>query len=206
MSAPAQRHRRAVDRGERRAQLVRHGRHEVALHLLDAALLGHVPEGVDGALAEADAGDREPELAAADLERQRLGTRASRRRVRRRSGRARRTPPSPGSPRSPAARRPRAPRARDRRGRRVPDPDEPVAVDEEDAVADELERLRRRARGPPPRGRAARCRARSRRAARAPRASSTSSCVYGALCFERTSVSAPTASPPTTNGTAIELA
>ena len=55
---------RAVDRGQRRAQLVRDRRDEVAAQLLEHALLGQVAEGVDGALGELDAGDREPELAA----------------------------------------------------------------------------------------------------------------------------------------------
>ena len=67
-----QRHRGAVHRGERGPQLVRDRRDEVAADLLEGALLGQVAEGVDGALGQADAGDREPELAPADLDRERL--------------------------------------------------------------------------------------------------------------------------------------
>ena len=67
-----QRHRGAVDRGERRAQLVRDGRDEVALELLDGPLLGEVAERVDGALRELGGGEREPELAAGPVERERL--------------------------------------------------------------------------------------------------------------------------------------
>ena len=47
-----ERERGAVDRRERRAELVRHGRDEVALQLLDRALLGHVAERVDRAAGE----------------------------------------------------------------------------------------------------------------------------------------------------------
>ena len=107
----AQRERGAVDRGERRAQLVRHGRDEVLAHRLERALLGEVAERVDGAVLVADRGDREPELAAVELERNALrprrlagaarrGTRGSDRvpagdRGRRRAGRARPPPATP---------------------------------------------------------------------------------------------------------------
>ena len=74
--AAAQRHRRAVDRGERRAQLVRDGRDELGAHRLERALLGQVAERVDDAVGDGDAVDREPQLAAAEVERQRLGPRA----------------------------------------------------------------------------------------------------------------------------------
>ena len=50
-----QRDRGAVDRRERRAQLVRDGRDEVGAHLLERALLGQVAEGVDGPFLEAHA-------------------------------------------------------------------------------------------------------------------------------------------------------
>src|SRR5205085_8568704 len=62
----------AVDRGERRPQLVRDGGDEVGLHLVERALCGEVAEGVDDAVGRLDAGDGEPELAAADVERQAL--------------------------------------------------------------------------------------------------------------------------------------
>jgi hypothetical protein len=52
---------------------VRDSRDEVRLQLLEYAILGQVPEGVDRSVHEADAGDREPELAVADLERDGLG-------------------------------------------------------------------------------------------------------------------------------------
>ena len=64
----AQRHRGAVDRGERRAQLVRDGRDEVALQLLDRALVGQVAEGVDRAVRELGGRQREPELTARPVE------------------------------------------------------------------------------------------------------------------------------------------
>jgi hypothetical protein len=64
-----QRHRRAVDRGERRPQLVRHRRDELGAHRLERALLGLVAEGVDDAVRDDHAVDREPELASAEVER-----------------------------------------------------------------------------------------------------------------------------------------
>ena len=68
----AQGHRGAVDRRERRAQLVRDGRDEVALQLLDRTLLGQVAEGVDGAVRELGGRQREPELPARPVEGERL--------------------------------------------------------------------------------------------------------------------------------------
>ena len=68
----AQRHRGAVDRGERRAQLVRDGRDEIALELLDRPLVGEVAERVDRALRELRGGEREPELAGGAVDRKRL--------------------------------------------------------------------------------------------------------------------------------------
>ena len=73
-----QRQRGAVDRRERRPQLVRDGGDEVGAHQLERALVGEVAEGVDRALVEADAGDREPELAPVELERERLGAAVAR--------------------------------------------------------------------------------------------------------------------------------
>ena len=67
-----QRHRRSVDGGEWRAQLVRGGRDELRAELLEPALLGQIPERVHRAVRERDAGDREPELLLADVERRRL--------------------------------------------------------------------------------------------------------------------------------------
>ena len=90
--AALERQRRAVDRGERRAQLVRDGRDEVALQLLDRALLGHVAERVDRAAGERDGRDREPALAALHVERAASSARRARRRrgaARPRCGRAR---------------------------------------------------------------------------------------------------------------------
>ena len=66
-----QRLREAVDRRQRRAQLVRDGRDEVGLHLLDAALGGDVAEGVDppgdraGGIGHHRLAEREPDLLAA---------------------------------------------------------------------------------------------------------------------------------------------
>ena len=73
--ASAKRHRGAVDRRQRRAQLVRDGRDELGAHALERPLLGQVAERVDDAVRHRDAVDREPELAAAEVERQRLGAR-----------------------------------------------------------------------------------------------------------------------------------
>src|SRR6185436_20716878 len=64
------RQRGAVDRRERRAQLVGDGRDEVGLHRLDPPLLGQVAERVDDALLEADAGSRYPDLAMLELDRE----------------------------------------------------------------------------------------------------------------------------------------
>ena len=61
----------AVDGRERRAQLVRGGGDEVAARLLERVLLGHVLQRVDGAVAELDARDRHPALAAAEHDRDR---------------------------------------------------------------------------------------------------------------------------------------
>ena len=67
------RHRSAVDGRERRSQLVRDRGHELALEPLDAPLLGQVAERIDRPVRELDGGDRDPELAVAQVERQRLG-------------------------------------------------------------------------------------------------------------------------------------
>ena len=65
-----ERQRRAVDRSERRAQLVRHGRDEVLANLLERAFLGEVAERVHRSFVEADSRDREPALFPAELERE----------------------------------------------------------------------------------------------------------------------------------------
>ena len=70
-----QRHRGAVDGGERRAQLVGDGRDEVALQPLDRVLLGEVAERVDRPLDEGHTRDGQPALAPVDLDRHRLGPR-----------------------------------------------------------------------------------------------------------------------------------
>ena len=110
---------------------MRDGRDEVALQLLDRPLLGEVPERVHGALRKLGGGEREPELAARPIERERLL-------------------PVGGLRERPCAEDVRRARpcdhtlreTRDALGRRIPEPDDAVAVDEEDTVADELERLR----------------------------------------------------------------
>ena len=137
------RHRRAVDGGERRAELVRDGRDEVRLERAQALLLGHVAERVHAPLLEADAGERQPQLASAELDRG-----GARRRLR--DGR-------PGAHRHelldllPVRQHAieRQPGrgvlgdARDRRGGRVPVLDDAAAVDEHDALADVGERAGR---------------------------------------------------------------
>src|SRR5439155_26938190 len=52
---------RPVDRSERSTQLVRHGRHELALELVERPLLGQAAERVDGSIRELDARAREPQ-------------------------------------------------------------------------------------------------------------------------------------------------
>ena len=69
------RHRGAVDRRERRAELVRDGRDELGLQRVEGTLLRQIPERVDGAVHHRDASDGKPQLALADAERQRLRTR-----------------------------------------------------------------------------------------------------------------------------------
>ena len=131
-----ERHRRAVDRGERRSQLVRDHGHELALDPLDAALLGQIAKRVHGPVGELDGRDRDPELPVAELERQCLGVlggvgggagdgdeRLDR-------------PPAGEHLLRPAAEDVVALEARDRRERGIPQPDDAGAVDEEDAVAD----------------------------------------------------------------------
>ncbi len=86
LAVPTERHRRAVHGRERRPQLVGHGRHELVLEVAEAALRGDVAEGVDGSFREAHARDQQPELAPADLERQRLGLGVAGREVRDRHG------------------------------------------------------------------------------------------------------------------------
>src|SRR5581483_8136189 len=67
-----QRQRRPVDRSERRAQLVRDRRDEILSHRLELALLGQVAEGEHDAVLEADRRERQPYLAAAEVERDAL--------------------------------------------------------------------------------------------------------------------------------------
>ena len=138
----AQGHRGAVDAGERRAQLVRHGRDEVALQLLDLALGGQVAKGEDGARVEADANDREPQVAAADPQRQNLPRRRLAGGVDWGDARSKRLPAGDRVGRQLADHL-LGGEAGDRLGGRVPEADGTGRVDEDDAVADEGERLRR---------------------------------------------------------------
>ena len=91
----AQCHRRAVDRRQRRPQLVRDRRDEVALQPLERALVRQVAERVDRALREVGRGERQPQLARADLDRQRLAALAE---LLERPGP--RAPPTPADPAS----------------------------------------------------------------------------------------------------------
>ena len=68
----AEGHGGAVDGGERRSQLVRHGGDELALQAFDAPLLGEVAQRVDRAVGELHRGDGDPELPVAQVERERL--------------------------------------------------------------------------------------------------------------------------------------
>ena len=139
--APPQRHRRAVDRGERRAQLVRDRRDELRAHRLERALLGQVAEGVDDAVRHGDAVIESQSSRVAEVERQRLRPRS------------RDTASSATGTRAAMFAQPgiasTAGRSSTSTGRRPVRPrppgssaDEPAAVDEEDAVADRGEHAR----------------------------------------------------------------
>ena len=70
-----QRHCGAVQRGERRAQLVRDRGDELSAELLEPPLAGDVAERIHDAVGQGDAGDREPDLPPFDLQRHGLGAR-----------------------------------------------------------------------------------------------------------------------------------
>src|SRR5262245_25763292 len=130
----ADRDRGAVDRGQRRAQLVRDGRDEVGAHLLEGAVLGQVAEREDRSLVELDRREREPELAALDLDRHRLRARAVVRHPLRRLGVAGKSfdglPADDLGPRQTG----------DRLCRLVPELHDAFAVEQHDPVCDRLER------------------------------------------------------------------
>ena len=134
--------RRAVDGCERRAKLVRDGGDELALELVERALLGQVPERVDDAVLERDAGDGEPDLAALDHEGERPGVGAPWSRDRGDGdGRTDSAPVRQDVVRAlteDGARR----KPGDRRSRGVPVLDHARVVDEEDAVVHVLEHAR----------------------------------------------------------------
>ena len=124
-------------------KLVGDGRDEVALQTLDRPLLGQVAERVDDPFAEGDTGDGQPDLPSIQLERQRLGANDA-------------AVPPLGDGRQPLDVRPardrvdepprehiRLAQPRNRLCGRVPEPDNAFRVEEEDPVADELERTRR---------------------------------------------------------------
>ncbi|HET7043774.1 MAG TPA: hypothetical protein VFI37_02900, partial [Gaiellaceae bacterium] len=125
---PCERGDSPVDRADRCPQLVRHGRDDVATHLLEPSRFRGVPEGVERPVGVGRRDQREPELAAVELE-------GARRRPALTCGQAcrDRIPPrqrlldrhaddgfrgETGDPRS----------------RRVPEADGPRGVDREDAV------------------------------------------------------------------------
>ena len=127
----------AVDTRHRRPQLVGDGRDELALGLLEPALGGQVSERVDDALGAAHGHERQPELGAVELERQRH----------RAAGRAALPHRDPALDRCPArqhvhdrpAARLRGVAAGDQLGGPVPGPDDAFVVHEHDPVADRLE-------------------------------------------------------------------
>jgi hypothetical protein len=128
--------RRAVDRGERRSQLVRDRGDEVAAHPLEGPLLGEIAERVDRPFGEPHAGNREPELAAADVERDALGAASGRSGLGGDRDPLGQLGPTRDDALRIAAQHLLGAQARDRLGRRIPEPDDAVAVDHEDAVAD----------------------------------------------------------------------
>ena len=148
----------AVDRSERRAQLVRDGRDEVRLQLLERALLGQVPERVDDPLVEADARDAESQSSRPTSSTGTVSVRTGSRQARSRPGSAARLVPLADDvlDRRPTTRRLGEPR--DGRRGRVPEPDHALAIDEHDGVADGWRARERPAPAAPPPRRAGRCR------------------------------------------------
>ena len=137
---PAQRLGGAVDSGHRRPQLVRDRRDEVGLLLLQPALARHVAERVHHTRDSAHRDERQPEIVAADLDRQRHRARAAVR-LGDRDRRCQRRPAG-----QVVCERPAADVAGGQPGHRlggaIPEPDDSVAVEQEDAVADGIEHLR----------------------------------------------------------------
>ncbi len=132
----------AVDRRERRAQLVRGGRDEVVLELVHRALVGAVLERVDGRIGDVDAAEREPDLAPGDLEGEHA--RESARRAARAGDGDRRGDLLPAAEQlvGRPADRLLVPDPGDLLGSEVPELHDPVAVDHEDTVPDVLEHVR----------------------------------------------------------------
>ena len=129
----------AVHGRQRCAQLVRRGRDELRLELVEPVLLGDVPQRVDRAAEELHAGDRDPALAAPGVQRQRRGAHWL-------AGGPERNPCGQLVPVRDRIRGRRAARCLggdtgDRCRRRVPETDHPGPVDEEDALADMGEHL-----------------------------------------------------------------
>ena len=121
---------------------MRDRRDEFPLELVERALLGHVAERVDDAVDEPHARDREPELLAAELERQRLRRGVARVGVRRDRDELRDGGPPGEHVFEPPAERVLGADTGDRRCRGVPVLDDAVVVDEEDAVVHVLEHPR----------------------------------------------------------------
>ena len=133
--------RRSVDRGERRAQLVRHRRDEILPHLLEGSLLREVAERVHGSAFELDARHRQPELTATRIDGDRIcGDRRARR-----ADRHTRQCVCEGGPHvmRTVCEHLFAADPRDRLGRRVPQTDDTVGVEQHHAVADRSEHPRR---------------------------------------------------------------
>ena len=134
VAARGERERRAVQRGEGSPELVRDGGHELGADRLQPVLARGVAERVDDAVAELHARDRQPELAAVELERDRgrpvdpLGLGG-------RDAGDERPPARERSLRADAAHLLRG-QARDRLGGSVPDADHAARVDEEHAFAE----------------------------------------------------------------------
>src|ERR671922_631414 len=136
--APAQRLRAAVDRRERRPQLVRDGGDELALQGVERALLGQVAERVDDAIVELHARDADPELAGGELQRHRRITRG-RPGLRRHRYPVHELVPAWEHLRDPPPEDVDDAEPGDRLRGRVPVLDRAWAVDEEDTVVDVVE-------------------------------------------------------------------
>jgi len=135
-------HRCAMDGRERGAELVGDGCYEVGFQLLEPVRLRQVAERVDRPVDEIDAFDREPELTPVDVDRYRGRIRARRGRIARDGDRSGERGPSRNCLFDSLPDHGVTRQTRDRLRRRIPEPDDPGIVDEEDSVGDRPDHAR----------------------------------------------------------------